>query len=145
MIPKFRAWHIKAKLMCCVCELHFTEMLGMGKNTAGIMRLDMPYGGFFSFDESKPEIILMEFTGILDKNTIEVFEADIVKCPAIEKNAIGVVVRRRSERGASIPGWDIQLKNGGSGLTNYGGEFSPEVIGNIYENPELLDFEEGND
>lgn len=75
------------------------------------------------------DLDLMQYTGLLDKNGKEIFEGDIVR---FEDTITDVV--EWSDRLAS---W--YTKNGASlgaemGLTDR----NPEVIGNIYENPNLL-------
>lgn len=74
-------------------------------------------------------IILMQFTGLLDKNGKEVYEGDVVKYMDDE-----------GEEGIQeVEYWD--LIGGFMPLLNiHDCEF--EVVGNIYENPELLKGEE---
>lgn len=77
-------------------------------------------------EDSKKEII-MQFTGLLDKNGVEIYEGDIC-----EKRS-----KRGSKKIAAIK-WDNE-----TAMFEYGDECAfeneyMEVIGNIYENPELL-------
>ncbi len=75
----------------------------------------------------------LEFTGLLDKNGIEIYERDIIKCPQT-KFYLGIEV------------WKVEYSEiwGSYGWTDGGAwyqfkqDFDYEVIGNIYENPELL-------
>lgn len=71
---------------------------------------------------------IMQFTGLLDKQGKEIYEGDIVKhtptFPELEgKYHIGEI-KIEPSRGICVN--NIPLA------------FGPEVIGNIYENPELL-------
>jgi uncharacterized phage protein (TIGR01671 family) len=65
---------------------------------------------------------LMQYTGLKDKNGKEIYEGDIVKNDWVHKGDLFVV-----EEGYSMLSWNFAY----SGKTW-------EVIGNIYENPELL-------
>ena len=109
--------------------------------------LDVPYNeGFIDIvdgcivpasDQSKRRFIFLQFTGLLDKNGVEVFEGDICNWGA--KDVFPYV---------------IELVDGGFQLVYKGDDASMnlmqktaqniEVIGNIFSNPELLKGE-GND
>ncbi len=76
------------------------------------------------------DTIIMQFTGLKDKNGKEIFEGDIVK----EKNiSDGEHIRKVVfEKG----GFWLEGKDGSGGWLFI--PLSIEIIGNIYENPELL-------
>ena len=81
---------------------------------------------------------LMQFTGLKDKNGKEIYEGDIVLSKYFD-NRIDKYVKRKAkvmfERGCFL------VKNGywTPLLTNIIGDtWALEIIGNIYENPELL-------
>ena len=86
------------------------------------------YGpAILKFDENP----LMQFTGLFDKNGNEIYEGDVVTLyfkDGLKQN--GTIVW--NEKGARF---EWQDKEGYWGLSDRN-EF--EVIGNIYENPELL-------
>lgn len=75
---------------------------------------------------------LMQFTGLHDKNGKEIWEGDIIS----HDKTRGVVVVWNEE----IAGWDVEFqdnyKTWGSLPDFFPGEI--QIIGNIYENPELL-------
>jgi uncharacterized phage protein (TIGR01671 family) len=78
------------------------------------------------------DLILMQFTGLKDKNGKEIYEGDIVKwddsgAEGFEKMEVDVF-RVRWECGEDELGWNLYPFQ----------DFEYEVIGNIYENPELL-------
>ena len=86
------------------------------------------------------DFVWMQYTGLKDKNGKEIYEGDIVKVDKLpyDENGIGQVIWDKKKLGffyQSIR--DIWTSN-----TSYYYRLSGktvEVIGNIYENPELLD------
>lgn len=77
--------------------------------------------------------ILMQYTGLKDKNGKEIYEGDVVSSGA---GRVKEVVFNQSEFKTSIA-----LKSTTGSLIDIGTNASNEieVIGNIYEKPELLD------
>lgn len=155
MIPKFRAF-IKANTETvygglgyaddCVLPvglIDFTDrevtVWGCGREDCGLCGDDFRLDG----------IVLMQSTGLKDKNDVEIFEGDIVKIKQqdpidkyIPNNSNNEIVYRDSAfcvketREISDIGWPIV-----AGLYyKVSEEF--EVIGNIYENPELVEVPE---
>lgn len=131
MIPKFRAWWIQDEVMTHIDTLEFLQ--------GGIRVSDGCWHEKFLGDE----VILMQSTGLKDKNGVEIFEGDIVvgqqhlttdlRTPFEIK---GVV--KYSKRNTMFYldndsfGHQKFMSSLGSSIYQY------EVIGNIYENPELL-------
>ena len=126
MIPKFRAWTEEGKVMY-YDVYHF-------KDDTLLLSYDE-----IAFDEvPASDFILMQSTGLLDKNGNKIFEGDIVKYKsgcytyteevAYNKNFAGFGVR---DANADIifTFWVLAEEIGLSSL---------EVVGNIYQNPELL-------
>lgn len=88
---------------------------------------------------------LGQFTGLTDKNGTKIFEGDIVEGVAYSGNFVGIIVwideiggfgvryKKRQEATA----WENSsiLKCASKGRTD---EFTAEIIGNIYDNPELI-------
>ena len=135
-ILKFRAWDKEKKIImdCCSC--------------AGI-----EFGGrvisLAPFQEGKnitERVILMQYTGLKDKNGKEIYEGDIVDLDMGQICQIQPAPSRYREIifdvSCSCFRWvDTNTKKELSGYSicvNNAKEFC-EVIGNIYENPELLE------
>ena len=119
-----------------------------------VMRIDI-YGSSETclayHRKPKDSIILMQYTGLKDKNGKEIYEDDIV-IDIHDKNKLSYVVlfgEWQYEYSGSyydiVNGWHCRLwrKNEGKRyeegfLLNYLNRESLEVIGNIYENSDLL-------
>lgn len=96
-----------------------------------------PFSPFAVSAYNNPDnFVFMQFTGLLDKNGKEIYEGDIVTSES--RDDMRVVTTNRTvsfEDGAFI----ATDKNGYIPLDEYHIDMkNVEVIGNIYENPELL-------
>ena len=125
MIPKFRAWDKETKTMNGMAEMY------RNRNQEIELR---------PRDEN---IILMQSTGIFDKNGKEIFEGDIIRY-----NIDVVDIKRHPTLGfyTVLDGREGFFGDGMSidDFEEDAKEFSKtaEIIGNIYENPELLEVTE---
>ena len=88
------------------------------------------YGGEFP-DKDNSDIILMQYTGLKDKNGKEIYEGDFIGWPGT-----GLHYEIEFEDGAfkiahsgTVYEWICFYKRRGEEV---------EIVGNIYENPELL-------
>lgn len=129
MIPKFRAWHNELGRMMLVKTMFFfaNELEELELNDS-VMNDYIP--------AYPDEIELMQSTGLHDKNGKEVFVGDVIKCTRgcphevyLEKEYGGIYV-------GGMPA--IYLKGIKEGFAWTGAE---EILGNIYENPEMLEVE----
>ena len=117
----FRAWHPSLKEMCVFI---FSENI-----------YDAEVMAHFSFlaknDHPEGKNLLMQSTGLTDRNEVEIFEGDIVMW-AKESN----LCPEETWCGPSPVRWDHSEYD----IAGYGMPYkSYEVIGNIHENPELLE------
>lgn len=124
---KFRAWHKTWEKMGKVKRIRFDDV---GNITTVLFE-----GKILGANEKIDEIELMQSTGLKDKNGKEIFEGDIVDYKGRE-----AVVKWHGSYASFIYRFV-------DGLQERVSEWDPlflacyhfEVIGNIYENPELLE------
>lgn len=133
MIPKFRAWDKDEKVMRIVNEIHFTiktitcEPL-KGHDNMLEMYNPICFEGHFE---------LMQSTGLKDKNGVEIYEGDLIQNG---RGEIGYVTYLLQETGfvVVLKNTDYRLGHRNTG-ESYDMAYWHEIIGNIYENTELLE------
>ena len=131
MIPKFRAWDKKLQTMLDVSLIDFKKGVLVGEH--------WKFGetNFMSFDE----IELMQSTGLFDRNGQEIFEGDIVT----DGDVISDIKYHQTLGFYMIGKYGFSVPFGQGVDVEYFEEFAVhvsktfEVVGNIYENPELLE------
>ena len=127
MIPRFRAWYTPFK----------------GKTIGQEMKYGQA-GRLITHAEMAPDkYVLMQSTGMKDKNGVEIFEGDVVLVSVrngfdyldnkvcIVKNSIG-----HSGLVCATVDEDLEYRIFNTELFE---EYTYEVIGNVYENSELLE------
>ena len=124
MIPKHRAWDNWRKRISVVDRIYI--------DTKGV-RL---YDDFGEYWRDFRDVELMQSTGLKDKNGKEIFEGDIVKMAkdVYSEPTYYEVVRHR--------GGAYRLESKQHGCELWLRHTDCEVVGNIYENPELLEDKE---
>lgn len=127
---KFRAWDKRAK------QMYQVKNLGLGKESW--LRTATNYGkhpetGYNKFYPSEVEI--MQYTGLKDKNGVEIYEGDIIsngyeKCIVVWVKEYAGFMLKLINKEYEDKEWTnpiIDLRK------------DEVVIGNIYDNPELLE------
>lgn len=78
---------------------------------------------------------LVQYTGLKDKNGVEIYEGDVIFVPAWNRE-YKIVFEAGMFRARNLShGWSENKVS----LATFKGEINCEVIGNIYEHPHLLE------
>ena len=147
MVPKFMAWDKKYKMIMTVNEIDFE------KNTVWLETDNGDHENRHTLTRDFDEVVLMQSTGLKDKNGVEIFEGDIVRhsevatdisivrfgefgVPNIEEQsyqdcAVGFYYENASEF-KDIEPFNMTVPLNSDYVKGV------LVIGNIHENPELL-------
>ena len=147
---KYKAWHKVEKVMCDVSVINFDQgafLIGVKKGEDEIgdkYFVPAPTDGrFCNFDEFE----LLEYTGLKDKNGKEIYEGDLlneIRYPPdkngnydsvpvfIKENIVQVGFNEGCFTADEAHLWRFISNIGDNEKTDY------EIIGNIYENSELL-------
>lgn len=117
-VIKFRAWDASEKEMVCWPSLY-----------------NDPDDWFISLLEgNEPDDVLMQFTGLADKNGKEIYEGDVLSMDSWEPKNVQV----RFIEGAFCLANGKGEYIGDIHYINHADRPQSTVIGNIYQNPELL-------
>lgn len=133
MIPKYRAWLKQYKKM--VDEVNDMTFFEGNLEFIGCRTADG-----VSFQYCADDIILMQSTGLKDKNGKEIFEGDVIaievddtetpiNARVFQNSKIGVLMFHVFEDNEDVPMVELLEDN----------SVAFEIIGNIYETPELLE------
>ncbi|EGO2593028.1 YopX family protein [Enterococcus faecalis] len=139
MVPKFRAWDKRENTMRDVAVLHFTK--GGKVNSIEYWKTPSELKSYHVRN-----LVLMQSTGLKDKNGVEIFEGDILKIIEVTNEGI-------SEYITDVIWEDCSFVFKSEGVDYYDtflGAFSGDpnttyplfellVIGNVWDNPELLE------
>lgn len=135
MIPKFRAWLKKEKCFADqvdairpqLCEIDLSWKGALGSECFNLLE----------------DVELMQSTGLFDENDKEIFDGDILKVKIMNGQSWLEIVRYNDEK-AMFVSKEMKRKVPESPLYDLFNTdlFVVEVVGNIYENPELLEVTE---
>ena len=134
MIPRYRAWDKIHKTMYKVDDI---MSIDFGKSEISVKTLFFERTNYYKFDD----IVLMQSTGLTDKNGKEIFEGDVVtdghtKGDIKNHPTLGFYmvddngVERWFSDNASIEDFEEDVETAARIL---------EIIGNIHTNPELVE------
>lgn len=128
---KFRAWDSDEKTMCPVYELHFGERII-------VARVNARNGKMLLVFSDCTETNLMQYTGVKDKNGVEIYDGDIIHFPYdwFGDSGKDFIVRWNESCCAFV-----REPISGSRMWGHASReilSMCEVVGNIYENPELV-------
>lgn len=132
MTPRYRAWISEADTMA-------NDLKGIDFENETVVLRKLYYEDGFSVETEVFEVeignaILMQSTGLKDKNGKEVFVGDIIKCT---RGCLHEVYIEKEYGGTYFGGMPaVYLKDLREG---YAWTEHEEIIGNIYENRELLE------
>lgn len=127
MIPKYRAWDEEFKEMVQVDALVFDEQI-----------IKATYKNGNVVKEDLKNYVLMQSTGMLDKNWREIFEGDILKVTnlsswlevvSFNKDKAMFVSKETNRKVEETPLYDLFNTD----------IFEVEIIGNTHTNPELVE------
>ena len=125
MIPRYRVWDKQTERMHIVSGIDFNDGL--------VSSVNIWHEGWPWILEPD-EIVLMQSTGLKDKNGVDVYQGDIIRCTRGCPHEVIWLEKYGGTFFGGMPAWYL------SGLSNgYSWTGREEVIGNIYENSELLE------
>lgn len=128
---KFRAWNKEKKIMVYKNE-DGSSCFWDGVDASSVELINCELNS----EINRSEYEFMQYTGLKDKNGVEIYEGDIVKAYCHGEYVIGKIIYEHC-------GFTINVMNNEE--LEYGRiiilETFVEVIGNIYDNPELIEKE----
>lgn len=144
---KFRVWSPEYREMFYRPELYaifYSATLPPREKDVSCKLTDGGFHDDYDYGDDGGGAILMQYTGLKDKNGKEIYEGDIVKGDWGGEEIFKVHWAQdgwRAEGKKRLRGWgdhpakwvDHWIGSIACGLANH------EIIGNIYENPELLE------
>ncbi|WEQ79916.1 YopX family protein [Streptococcus dysgalactiae subsp. equisimilis] len=127
MIPKFRVWDKVTRAMGVVEAIDYVDNK-IYTFYRKVVRRYIPF----------EEAVLMQSTGLKDKNGVEIFDGDVVNFMVPNQMISGTYQIRQAKSG------EWRLDNRVQGRPLYiSGSYHCEVVGNVWEDGDLLESVEG--
>lgn len=127
MIPRFRAWDVEFKELVRVDALVLDEqVIKATYNNGNVVKDDLK------------NYVLMQSTGLMEKNGKEIFEGDILSIETDEEN-VRVEVSWDSKHALFVFESKKYNEKEALGELFEDNSYPFKIIGNIYENPELAE------
>ena len=90
---------------------------------------------FVPMQEAIKDGTIMAWTGLRDKDSVRIYEGDIIFAKMMSISPIGTYVKVVFDKGS----FQVEDKKGDRCWNDYLIMINGEVIGNVYENPELYE------
>ena len=135
MIPRYRAWYVLAEEMINeILMISFVRKEIIGKFSDGSTSVPLT----FEDERNGEDVIRMQSTGLRDKNDKEIFEGDILACKT-DDEVINLNVFWDEEHALFM--FESKKYNEQEPLAELveNNTYPFEIIGNVHENPELLE------
>ncbi|MBE9878426.1 hypothetical protein G8B51_02615 [Enterococcus casseliflavus] len=117
MVPKFRAFLIETK------TIHDVLQIDLSRSMVSLKIENASEWYWFK------EVVLMQSTGLKDKNGVEIYCGDAVEWLG-HRGIVEFVLNNQQTMIIGASGYITDL--------DYSTDFNTEVIGNIHENPKIL-------
>lgn len=125
----FRAWDVVEKKMYYPQDIAGNPNIYHGSNDDGSLRISLVVG-----QHEHRELVVMQDTGLIDKNGKKVYEGDIIITGNFGNEPVEVIWNEET----LMLGFYYKNSWGKSFVGLFRIKHDVEVVGNIYENPELL-------
>lgn len=133
MRPKFRAWYVLAEEMINeILMISFVRKEIIGKFSDGSTSVPLK----FEDKRNGEDVVLMQSTGLKDLNGVEIFEGDIVRFFDSLYTVFYDIKEGSYRLKPHDDRWVVDY------MCNFSSEESFEVVGNIYENKDILEVKE---
>lgn len=131
MIPRYRAWNKATKVMYEVDDI---MSIDFGKSEISVKTLFFERTNYYKFDD----IVLMQSTGLTDKNGKEIFEGDILSIETDEEN-VKVEVSWDSKHALFVFESKKYNEKEALGELFEDNSYPFKIIGNVWEDPGLAE------